>query len=272
MKEVSQTATLRARALKPLKTRDGWKGAVSSFRARLHWRDHFMQKLEDQPAVEHQNFHPAYQNLRSTMPDQERLEAWRKGETGVPFVDACMRSLNATGWLNFRMRAMLVSFSSYNLWLDWRQPGEHLARVFTDYEPGIHWPQVQMQSGTTGINTIRIYNPIKQGQEHDPTGAFVRRWVPELTDVPDAFIHEPWRYDGGGVILGKTYPQPIVDVAASARFARDRVWAVRREAGFGETAGRIQDKHGSRKSNIPNRGQRPKTAKPKPSAQLDLLL
>jgi len=72
------------------------------------------------------------------------------------FVDACMRALIQTGWINFRMRAMLVSFSSYHLWLHWREPGLHLARVFTDYEPGIHWSQVQMQSGTTGINTLRI--------------------------------------------------------------------------------------------------------------------
>ena len=139
-----------------------------------------------------------------------------KGETGLPFVDACMRSLNATGWINFRMRAMLMAVASYHLWLDWRAPGEHLARQFTDYEPGIHWPQVQMQSGTTGINTVRIYNPVKQGHDQDPDGAFVRRWVPELRDVPDAFIHEPWRWEQAGSVLDRVYPAPIVDHLAAA--------------------------------------------------------
>jgi hypothetical protein len=95
-----------------------------------------------------------------------------------------MRALAAHGWLNFRMRAMLVSFASYQLWLPWRATGLHLARQFVDYEPGIHWSQVQMQSGTTGINTMRVYNPVKQGHDQDPEGVFVRRWVPEVADVP----------------------------------------------------------------------------------------
>ena len=98
------------------------------------------------------------------------LNAWENGETGFPFVDACMRYLRKTGWINFRMRAMLMSFASYHLWLDWRKSGKILANFFTDYDPGIHWPQVQMQSGTTGINAIRIYNPIKQGIDQDPQG------------------------------------------------------------------------------------------------------
>jgi deoxyribodipyrimidine photo-lyase len=93
-----------------------------------------------------------------------------------------MRALIATGWINFRMRAMLMSVASYHLWLPWRESGLRLARLFVDYEPGIHWSQCQMQSGTTGINTIRIYNPIKQGQDHDPNGTSsangCRNWPP----------------------------------------------------------------------------------------------
>ncbi|MFX9104969.1 FAD-binding domain-containing protein, partial [Acinetobacter baumannii] len=84
---------------------------------------------------------------------------------------------------------------SYHLWLPWRETGLHLARRFVDYEPGIHWPQVQMQSGTTGINTMRIYNPVKQAYDQDPLGRFVRAYLPELACVPDAFIHEPWRWE-----------------------------------------------------------------------------
>ena len=124
------------------------------------------------------------------------------------------------------MRAMLMSFCSYHLWLHWRAPGLELARLFTDYEPGIHWPQSQMQSGTTGINTPRIYNPVKQGFDQDPDGTFVRTWVPELASVPDKFIHEPWRWDGAGQVLDKVYPLPVVDHLSAAKEARQKIWAV----------------------------------------------
>ncbi|MEO1188025.1 MAG: FAD-binding domain-containing protein, partial [Pseudomonadota bacterium] len=239
----------------------GWRGSLASFQGRLHWRDHFTQKLEDAPSIETQNLHRAYDGLRPAMPDQTALEAWAAGETGLPFVDACMRCLSATGWMNFRMRAMLMAVASYHLWLDWRRPGEHLARLFTDYEPGIHWPQVQMQSGTTGINTIRIYNPVKQGHDQDPDGAFIRRWVPELADVPSDFIHEPWTWGEASRVLGNTYPMPIIAHLQAAKEARQKVWAVRKGQTFRQDANSIQDKHGSRKAGIPNRGQR-KRVKP----------
>jgi deoxyribodipyrimidine photo-lyase len=222
-----------------------WPGAMASFQSRLAWRDHFIQKLEDQPSIECRDLHP----LAVTRPrdgDAARLHAWTRGETGLPFLDACLRYLGATGWLNFRMRAMVTSFASYHLWLDWRATGQHLARRFTDYEPGIHWPQVQMQSGTTGINIPRIYNPVKQGQEQDPSGAFTRAWVPELATVPDAFLQMPWLWPEARQILGYRYPAPIVDVAAAAREARDRIWQARKAAGFAETAAGIVRRHASR--------------------------
>jgi deoxyribodipyrimidine photo-lyase len=217
---------------------------LRSFQARLAWRDHFMQKLEDEPEIEVRCLHPDYEGLRPRETDAARLAAWEAGETGLPFVDACMRYLRATGWLNFRMRSMLVAVASYHLWLDWRATGPHLARQFTDYEPGIHWPQVQMQSGTTGMNTVRIYNPVKQGRDQDPTGVFTRAWVPELKDVPDRFLQEPWLWEGAGRLR---YPPPVVDVAEAARLARDAVWGVRRGAAFRAEAGRIVERHASRK-------------------------
>lgn len=224
-----------------------WTRAMRSFQARLAWRDHFMQKLEDEPAIEHRCLHPAYEGLRPREPDAARLAAWARGETGLPFVDACMRSLIATGWLNFRMRSMLMAVASYHLWLDWRATGAVLARYFTDYEPGIHWSQVQMQSGTTGMNTIRIYNPVKQGLDQDPTGAFTRAWVPELAGVPDAHLQRPWDWDGADGLLDKRYPAPMVDPVAAAKAAKEAVYACRAaHRGDAETA-RILQKHASRK-------------------------
>ena len=241
-READQAAARRAAQVRG--AGDGWSGAVQSFRSRLAWRDHFMQKLEDEPALEWRCLHPAYEGLRPAQPDAARLAAWQKGETGLPFVDACMRSLAATGWLNFRMRSMVMAVASYHLWLDWRATGQHLARMFTDYEPGIHWSQVQMQSGTTGINTLRIYNPVKQGMDQDPTGVFTRTWVPELAAVPDALLQEPWRWDRAGAMA---YPAPIVDVKQAAAWARDRVWAVRQGEGFRAEAAQVVRKHASRK-------------------------
>ena len=270
MPEVAQTTWARQKELKALDIKGGWRGSMSSFVGRLHWRDHFIQKLEDQPSIEFRNFHRAYDDLRPTEPDASKFDAWAKGETGLPLVDACMRSLQATGWLNFRMRAMLVAVSSYHLWLDWRKPGEHLARLFTDYEPGIHWSQMQMQSGTTGINTIRIYNPVKQGYDQDAGGSFVRQWVPELASVPDEYIHEPWRWPEAQSVLGRAYPFPVIDHLAAAKAARQKVWSVRKSPAFRDAASAIQNKHGSRKSGIRNRGQRGR--KRPQSAQLSLPL
>lgn len=218
-----------------------WKGSLRAFESRLAWRDHFMQKLEDEPAIEYRAMHPAYEGLRGD--DAGLRRAWERGETGLPFVDACMRSLAATGWLNFRMRSMVMAVASYHLWLDWRLTGAHLARQFTDYEPGIHWSQVQMQSGTTGINIPRIYNPIKQGRDQDPTGTFTRRWLPELAAVPDAHLQEPWRWEGAAKLA---YPAPVVDVAQAARAARDRIWEIRRDAGHAPEAARVIQRHASR--------------------------
>src|SRR6056297_3171437 len=158
-----------------------------------------------------------------------------------------MRKLSQPVAINERMRSMLMAVASYHLWLDWRATGAVLAGYFTDYEPGIHWSQVQMQSGTTGMNTVRIYNPIKQGQDQDPTGAFTRAWCPELRAVPDAHLQTPWTWEGAGALLGKRYPAPVVDVAKAAREARQKVWAVRSGDAFRGEASGIVEKHASRK-------------------------
>ncbi len=227
--------------------------AVDSLVARLHWHCHFIQKLESEPSIEWRAQHAAHEERRRrTAGDDRILDAWATGRTGLPFLDACMRSLIATGWLNFRMRAMVQAVAAYHLALDWHATGTRLARLFTDYEPGIHWPQVQMQSGQTGINTPRIYNPVKQGLDQDPDGTFTRRWVPELARVPLAILQEPWRMDleaqrQAGCVLGVDYPTPIVDHERAARAARERLTETRRMAGYRNEANRVFLKHGSRK-------------------------
>ena len=223
-----------------------WGGSLASFQSRLAWRDHFIQKLEDQPGIEQHCLQRAAENLRPRISDAARLAAWQNGETGLPFLDACMRYLTATGWLNFRMRSMVMACASYHLWLDWRDSGAILARRFTDYEPGIHWPQAQMQSGTTGMNTPRIYNPVKQGWDQDPTGIFTRRWLPELAAVPDAHLQEPWKWASAGSVLGHRYPDPIVDVATAQRAARDAVWGLRRKPAARAEVAHIVEQHASR--------------------------
>ena len=269
LREAAQATWARQRELKAAGERTPWRGAMASFNGRLHWRSHFMQKLEDAPRMEVENLHRGYDALERTS-DAARLGAWATGQTGFPFVDACMRSLIATGWLNFRMRAMLMAVASYHLWLPWRETGEHLARMFTDYEPGIHWPQVQMQSGTTGTNTVRIYNPVKQGSDQDPTGVFTREWVAELAEIEDPFLQEPWKAPNAGAVLGRAYPHPIVDHLTAAKEARRKVWAVRKGDAFRAEAAAIQAKHGSRKSGIPMRGQRSRKAVNDAQTEMDL--
>lgn len=174
----------------------------NSFHRRLRWRDHFLQKFESLSWMEFRCINPARETLHGW--NDLFYERWATGQTGYPFVDACMRSLNATKWINFRARAMLVSFASYALNLDWRRFAPHLARTFLDYEPGIHYSQLQMQSGTTHGSPPRIYNPIKQSVEKDPDGEFIRQWIPELRDLSDDAIHLPRDESRGG------YPAAIV--------------------------------------------------------------
>ena len=246
VREIYKAYQVRAQEIRalPRGSKGQWPSALRSFGGRLRWHCHFMQKLEDEPRVEFENFHSAYNGLREIEHNQDFFDAWAEGRTGYPMVDACMRALIATGWINFRMRAMLMSFASYHLWLHWRPTSLHLARLFTDYEPGIHYTQCQMQSGTTGINTVRIYNPIKQGIDHDPDGSFIRKWIPELKDVPDSGIHQPWAFPDK--LNG--YPLPIVDENTARKAAAAKVYALRKGQRYQNEAEAIVHKHGSRKS------------------------
>ena len=224
------------------------------FKSRLAWHCHFIQKLESEPELEFKEFHSFFNNLRRK--NDRFLKLWSEGKTGYPFLDACMRSLNYNGWLNFRMRAMLMSFASYNLWIPWQESGVMLAKKFVDYEPGIHWCQCQMQSGTTSINTNRIYNPVKQGKDHDPEGEFIRKWLPELKNIPNHFIHEPWlivNYEEYKNLNKINYNNPIVDIKETSRSARERLYKITQIEGYWDISKNVYKKHGSRKSNFRKR-------------------
>ena len=225
---------------------------LAAFQSRLYWHCHFIQKLESEPAIEFENMHRGYDGLREDDWHAAHFEALVAGRTGWPLVDACVAMLRETGWINFRMRAMLVSVAAYPLWLHWRPVGLWLARQFLDYEPGIHWSQLQMQSGTTGINTTRVYNPVKQAADHDPQGRFVRRWLPAMRRVPDSWLLEPWRMpesvqQGAGVYLGTDLPAPPVELEAATRLAKARLYARRGQDAVRAAKADIVSRHGSRR-------------------------
>ncbi len=216
-----------------------WARSLSAFLSRLHWRDHFTQRLETDPAMEFRAIHPAYRDLPYE-DDSALLAAWEQGRTGYPLVDAVMRCLAATGFVNFRMRAMAVSFACHALHLDWRTIHPHLARVFRDYEPGIHLSQLQMQAGVVGINTIRIYNPTKQLADHDSKAVFVKRWVPELraAEVPAIREHVASPVPG--------YAPAVVDFDERTAATKAVLYGLRKTQSPVDTA-EVYRRHGSRK-------------------------
>ncbi|MBL32762.1 MAG: hypothetical protein CMD79_02620 [Gammaproteobacteria bacterium] len=214
------------------------KKDLYSFKKRLYWHCHFVQKLHTEPELEFYSMHRMCDDLRPDY-DDEIIEKWIEGETGFPFLDACMKFLSENGWINFRMRAMIMSFASYNLWQPWQKTSPRLAELFTDYEPGIHISQVQMQSGVTGINLPRIYSISKQSMDQDPDAEWTKNLLPQLNNFDPKLIHN--------AELNNSYIPQIVDLKTSAKFARDQVWGIRKSIEFKNEARKVYLKHGSRR-------------------------
>jgi deoxyribodipyrimidine photo-lyase len=272
IREVVQATNEALLQMPPYESRK--KSGLTAFMSRLYWHCHFIQKLESEPEIEWRNMHRGYDDLRENEFNHDYFNALKNGRTGWPMVDACVVMLRETGWLNFRMRAMLVSVAAYPLWLHWRPVGEWLATQFLDYEPGIHWSQLQMQSGTTGINVTRVYNPIKQAQDHDQKGFFVRKWLPHMRQVPDMWVFEPWNMpqevqNNIGIEIGRDIPQPLVDIAIATKLSKERLHARRNLSEVRAGKKSVVDKHTSRASEAVRKKTIIKTTEVSPQLTLE---
>ncbi len=223
------------------------KKSLSQYMARLKWHCHFIQNLETNPDIEFSNLNSSYDNIR-VKKNKNYIKAWKNGKTGYPLIDAAMICLMKTGHLNFRLRSTLVSFLTHHLWQPWQVGSGYLARLFIDYEPGIHFSQFQMQAGTIGIHTIRVYNPVKQSKEKDPDAVFIKKWLPQLSSLPVKLAHEPWKmtqmeevlYDFN---LKKDYTQRIIDHELTATQAREKLWQLKSQTNTIKKSKKILKKH-----------------------------
>jgi deoxyribodipyrimidine photo-lyase len=196
---------------------DQSKKSLKEFFSNLQKHCRLIQLIEDLPDMDTVSIEPALDELRREWND-EWFEKWLSGTTGYPQIDSVMKCLQKTGWIDYHSRAMLISFACNTLLLDWKRPAKALARLLLDFEPGIHYSQVQMVAGTTGKNTsIRIYDPVKHGKRNDPDGEFIKRYIPELRKLDKEWIHEPWR---SLQFFSLDYPAPIIDVTKANRYAK----------------------------------------------------
>lgn len=198
----------------------------------LVWREFYGQILYHHPRVRRGSFREKYQGL-AWKNDEADFEAWREGTTGYPVVDAGMRQLRASGWMHNRARMIVASFLTKDLLINWQWGERYFMQQLVDGDPAANnggW-QWAAGTGTDAAPYFRIFNPVSQGKKHDPEGDYVRRWVPELEDVPLEYVHEPWTMphdvqQAAGCVIGEDYPVPIVDHSE----ARERTLVAYRRA------------------------------------------
>lgn len=209
------------------------KKAVTVFVARLRLQSYFIQKFESQSYIEFRSADKGYMQLEQPV-NKLFIDSWKEGKTGFPLVDASMRCITETGYLNFRMRSLLISFYAHHLFQHFTHISSWLAQQFLDFEPGIHYGQMQIQSGFTSNDVVRVYNPTKNAHEHDSDAAFIKKWLPELSQLPANLAIEPWLitpmeemfYD---FKLGTDYPKPIVDIEKTRIYALEALYGIRKK-------------------------------------------
>lgn len=194
---------------------------LEAFSQRLLWHCSFIQGVERNPKLHLVSNDPRFNMIRQHNP--EKLNAFRMGCTGIPFVDACIKALNQTGWVNFKQRAMLASFACNTLLLDWKDVGLALGNLWNDYDPGIHWMQMQTQSGLFPRSHIPLYDVIKQSKMHDPKGEFIKKYLPELINIDADKIHEPW------LLEMNPYIQPIMDYRKQFSITKEILYAIKKK-------------------------------------------
>lgn len=224
-----------------------YKKQLTAFMSRLRWQAHFIQKFEMEPRIEFEAFNRGYLNLEQPI-NEAYIKAWKNGTTGFPLVDASLRAVAQTGYLNFRMRTMSVSFLVHLMFQHFTTGSFWLARQFLDFEPGIHYAQFQMQSGFTATNTIRIYNPTKNAKDHDPDAVFIKKWVPELKELPAHLAIEPWLITPMesklyNFKLGENYPERILDKDEQRQIALKTLYGLRKNEVTKAEKQRILDVH-----------------------------